>query len=141
MLKLTAKELIESSLAFAQLAAEKITGNPKFAYNIGKTWKAAKEEIERIREQELEIYKAFGAKEEEGEVRLSLKEMDAPSRRDLEAQLKELHSIEIELWGNLITLAEIEKAKIDLSPSQCDLLSWLIVEAIPEPKKAAEASA
>ena len=36
MLKLTAKQLIESTGAFAEFASEKITGNPKLAYNIGK---------------------------------------------------------------------------------------------------------
>lgn len=141
MLKLTAKQLIESEMPFALLAVEKIQGNPKLAYNIGKTWKEAKKEIEAIREQIVEVYKAFGAKEDNGQFELGLKELSTEQKAEFDRQIKEVHAIEIELWGSPITLAEIEKAKMDLSPSQCDLLSWLIVEAIPEPEKAAEASA
>lgn len=131
MLKLTAKQLIESSGAFAQFAAEKITGHQKLAYNIGKTWKAAKAEIQSLQEQEIEILKGFGAKESENGVwQIDWKELDDQQKADLKKQREDFNAIEIELWGTQITLEEIEKAKIDLSPSQFDLLSWLIVETV-----------
>jgi hypothetical protein len=131
MLKITAKQLIESTGAFAEFASERITGNQKLAYNIGKTWKQARAEVDALKEQEINILKNFGAKEADaGRWSVDWKTLDDQQKADLKKQREDLNAIEIELWGNQITLEEIEKAKINLSPSQFDLLSWLIVETI-----------
>ena len=131
MLKLTAKQLIESTGAFAEFASEKITGNPKLAYNIGKTWKQAKSELDHLKEQEINILKNFGAKETDAGIwSLDWKTLDDEQKAKLKEEREALNAIEIELWGTQITLEEIEKVKINLSPSQFDLLSWLIVETV-----------
>ena len=144
-LKLTAKELTDSLPAFALLANEKVKKNPKLAYNLGKTSKALRVEGEALKAQELDIFKEFGAKEEKnGQFHLDRPAMSEERRAEFDQRMKDLQAIEVEVWGTKLTLAEIEKFEIELSPIQYDLLSWMIADpdeetATPEATAAAGA--
>ena len=141
MLTLTTAQLFQSFAAFAALVAQKIS-NPRLAYNLSKTWKQVQEEVKSLREQEQAIFHAFGAEEvlqDNGAKALSVdvKKMDEATRESFDAQLKQLQEITIELWGHPLTLAEIETAKLELSPNDFLLLDWLIIEeaaAVEKPK-------
>ena len=60
-LKITGKQLLESQTAFISFAAEKVVGNQKLAYNLGKTSKQFREEVDALQKQIAEVYKSFGA--------------------------------------------------------------------------------
>lgn len=143
MILLTSKQLFESFASLALLMTQRIT-NPRFSYNLSKTWKQFQAEAESLREQERAIYADYGAKEitlENGAKGLSV---DLESLTDTEQsafteRLKEMQSIPIEIWGHPLTLAEIEAAKIELSPNDFCLLDWLITdEAVSSPEPATE---
>ena len=128
-LKITGKQLLESQTAFISFAAEKVVGNQKLAYNLGKTSKQFREEVDALQKQIAEVYKSFGAVDVGGgKLQLAIENLVPATRADFDAQLKQINEIEIELWGSRVTFEEIEKAKIDLAPIQYDLLSWLIAD-------------
>jgi len=132
-LKITGKQLLESQTAFISFAAEKVVGNQKLAYNLGKTSKQFREEVDALQKQIAEVYKSFGAVDVGGgKLQLAIENLDPATRADFDAQLKQINEIEIELWGSRVTFEEIEKAKIDLAPIQHDLLSWLIADPAGE---------
>lgn len=139
-MKLTAKQLFQSFAAFAGLVAQRIS-NPRLSYNLSKTWKQFQAEAESLREQESAIYREFGATETamaNGAKGLSvdLESLSEERRTAFQEQIEELQKIPIEIWGHLLTLAEIEKAKLELSPNDFLLLEWLIAdeaESSPEP--------
>jgi len=132
-LKVTGKQVLECQTAFITFAAEKVTGNQKLAYNLGKTSKQFREEAETLQKQIAEVYKTAGAVENGGgKLELDLTTLSPEVKAEFEAGLKQINEIEIDLWGSKITLEEIEKAKIDLSPIQYDLLSWLIADPAGE---------
>lgn len=127
MLKLTIQELTQSYQAFSALAAQKFKG-VKLRWNIARTLGEFKKEIDHVREQESEIYKAFDAIEEKGFLRLDPEKMTPERQKEFDRQIKELQAIEVEIWGHPLTLTQIEEAGIDLSPAEMDNLRWLIEE-------------
>lgn len=133
-IKLTSKQLFQSFPAFSQLVNERMgNGNQRLAYNLSKTFRSLKTETEALREQELEIFKSFGATETDGRVEVPYKDFTKKKQKDFDAQLKGLQEIEIEVWGHPMTISEIEKANINLTPAQFELLDWLIIEDEPAP--------
>ena len=132
MLKLTTKQLQQSLPAFMQMANMPLApGNQRLAYNLGKTLSALKKEGEALGKQELEIFKTFGATEENGQWKVDFAHDTGELKEHFNEEIEALNAIEIEVWGHHITLSELEKANINLSPAQFELLDWLIVEDAP----------
>ena len=129
MLKIDAKTLFESFTALQELATQKISGNAKLAYNLGKTLKCVKTEIEQLQTQEIAIFKEFGGVEVPGGgVKIPEDSLTPERQEEFNKARKDLLAVEVELWGNEITLEELEKAKVELSAGQCAALSWLLKE-------------
>jgi uncharacterized lipoprotein YddW (UPF0748 family) len=143
MLKLTAGQLKDSINALAQLAQQRIS-NSRLAYNLGKTYKAFKAELENIDEIESRLYKDFGATETvlpNGQTVLQLPDdITAEQRETVKTRLKEIKALEVEIWGNSINLDEIEQHHLNLSPSDYAALDWLIAEP-QQPEKSVAAAA
>lgn len=123
-LTLTARQVFETADAFVRLSEQRPIGNPRMAYNLAKSFREFKKEAEALQEQKVEIFKAFGA-EKVGEQYSLRPEQMTP---EFHAALKEMLEIPIELWGHTIPFADIEAARIDLSPADLIALEWLIVE-------------
>ena len=128
MLKIDAKTLFESFTALQELATQKISGNAKLAYNLGKTLKCVKTEIEQLQTQEIAIFKEFGGIENNGQVQIPEGSLTTERQEEFNKARKDLLAVEVELWGSEITLEELEKAKVELSAGQCAALSWLLKE-------------
>ena len=129
MLKIDAKTLFESFTALQELATQKISGNAKLAYNLGKTLKCVKTEIEQLQTQEIAIFKEFGGVEVPGGgVKIPEDSLTPERQEEFNKARKDLLAVEVELWGNEITLEELEKGKVELSAGQCAVLGWLIKE-------------
>ena len=129
VLKVDAKTLFESFQGLQELATQKISGNAKLAYNLGKTLKCVKTEIEQLQAQEIGIFKEFGGVEiPGGGVKIPEDSLTPEKQKEFDQARKDLLAVEVELWGSEITLDELEKGKVELSAGQCSVLSWLIRE-------------
>lgn len=129
MLKVDAKSLLESFQGLTELATQKISGNAKLAYNLGKTLKNVKSELEQIQAQEIAIFKEFGGVEiPGGGIKIPDDSLTAEKQEEFNKARKDLQDLEIELWGEQVSLEDLEKAKVELSAGQCAVLGWLIKE-------------
>jgi hypothetical protein len=129
MLKLTAKQLLDSFQAFAFLAQQKLpAGCQRLAYQLGKSWKQLNSELEQIKKQEEEIYRAFGAEAKNNLLQIDFDKLSDAEREDFNQQVLDLQAIPLEIWGHKLTLADLEKMAVNLSAAEFNLLSWLIEE-------------
>ncbi len=132
MLTLTVKELRESLNSFANLAGQRIS-NVRLAYNLGKTLKSLQEEAKYIGEQEKEIFTRYGATEQKqmsGDVALSLDQdaLTAEQRKEFADQIAVLQSLQIEVWGSKVSLADLEISAVIISAHDFSVLNWLIAD-------------
>ena len=132
MVKLKLQQLNAALQALTVIGLQPIRGNAKLGYNLSKIIKCLKAEIEIAREQEAAIFRSFNAKEENGQLFFDEGQLDSTQEKEFNQQIKDLHAIEIEVWGSQITLAEIDAAGLSLSPVQFEQLDWLIADPAGE---------
>lgn len=128
MIKLTLKQLNFGLQALAIVGNQPIRNNAKLAYNLSKIIKALRAENDIAREQEAAIFRQFDAKEENGRLWFDADQLTPDQQSDFNKQIGDLHAVEVEIWGNQITVAEIDAAGLSLSPIQFEQLDWLIKE-------------
>lgn len=126
MLKLTIADVGVSLQALTQIGTQAIRGNAKLAYNIGKIIKGLKAESDFAREQEANVFRNLGATEKDGRLSFEIGQLSEEQQKEFTKQLEDCYSIEVEIWGNQITVAEIDAAGLSLSPIQFEQLHWLI---------------
>jgi len=123
-LTLTARQLLESSESFIRLLNEKPLGKPQLAYNLTRTFRDFRTEIEELSKQRLAIIKAHGGEEKDGQVTLSRDKLTP----EFQTEMEEFLAIPVTLWGHRITINELEAAQINLSAAEMLVLDWLICE-------------
>lgn len=129
MLSLTIKDLFESFAPFGELAAQKLT-NQKLAYNIAKTFKALRSELEIAQEKQIEIFKRYGGKQTGDRWQIEWPADTLPSTKEtFQKELNDLNAVPVEVWGTQLKFSELVAAKIELSPAaMASLDGWFLLD-------------
>ena len=138
MVKLTIGQVNNSLQALSIIGGQPMKGNAKLAYNISKILKGLRVEAETAREQEEKLFREFDAQEKDGRLFFESDQLSSDQQTEFGQRIKDLYSVEVEIWGSQITLAEIDAAGLALSPAQFEQLDWLIAD--PESEKPKELS-
>lgn len=134
-MKLTLKQLRESYAVLENVATQK-PKSAKLGYRLGRILRSAQSEMEGLHKAHIELLEAYGA-EKNGE---GVLQCPKASLVDFNPAFDELLTTEIELWGEPLTVDEID-GQLELSGIEYAILDWLVVESAPAvvPKaKAAE---
>lgn len=125
MITVTLKQLLESESALSTFTKKPWPARSiKISYALGKLYRKVADEFKDYNEARDFLIKSNG-EESEGKVKLK---RDKASVECFTESIKQLHAVEVELYGEKITLAQIEDAELPMTPEELGLLDWLIIE-------------
>lgn len=134
-MKIKLKDLWDSGAALERFAALEFA-TAKRGYQVGRISDEAAAQIKRVMKEYLKLRRKYGKETEEGSGQYSVP-VGSEAEEALNAELDDTLMTEIEIWGDAISLGELENEfkandkdfkKLPLTARDIGALGWLLTE-------------